>query len=257
MKYVLFVIGLMVTSAAIADHNGPDDEAPHTITFCYENKQLLPHFVGNTSSIPAHNPGGAIDVIQALDKALPNVSFELVRYPWSRCLKELETGNVQSVIGRFTEMRAAYAAYPRTIDGDIDKTKAFSRTTACFLYHKDFPIEWDGNNLVKPDDIILSVTRGYQMAADLKLRGFEVYETKSSNLAHDLLFNHRVQASLGNCNEPNLPKDVVELKQPYFENYGFLMLNKVFAVNHPDIAGTIWSALTQIDKDAHYKKYQH
>ncbi len=256
MKLLLLVLGLVFglsTQAQAA--SGPEDSDVHTLTFCYENKQLLPHFVGNTSSIPAYQPGAAIDIVRALDEQLPNVNFELVRYPWNRCLRELETGKVHSVIGRFTDMRAAFSAFPRVADGTVDKSRAFSKTTACFMFNENYPIEWDGKTISKPDGLILSVTRGYQMVEDLRHFGFEIYETKSSDLAHDLLFNHRVQASLGNCNEPNLPKYIVELQKPFFENYGYLMLNKAFAQKHPAVSDLIWNTLAQIDKPAFYKAY--
>lgn len=244
---ILFSFGL---AEAKADLGSPK------LRFCYENKEVFPHYLNNDSDVPIHRPGAAIEIIQELDRKLPNTDIEFIRAPWKRCLKELKLNKVDAVIGRYTLERSEFAIYPRQVNGMIDTTKAFSTTSSCLIHDVSLPLKWDGKSLIieQPEGLIAPM--GYSVVEDLKLLGFDVYEASSIELAHKLLFNGKFKVSLSDCNLKGHPAFIVENKTPVSRVYGYLMFSKKYYWGNTDKAEFIWRILLEVDKESIYKKYK-
>lgn len=247
---LLCAIGLPLS--AFADTKTDDQ----IVTFCYENKELFPHYLETDIEVPEHNPGAAIEVIQQLDKRLPQTRFKFVRAPWKRCLNHLESGKVDALIARHTEQRAAFAQYPRNALGQVDNNKAFSFTSSCFLYNKNLNLQWDGQRLQVTKPIDLIAPSGYSLVQDLTLLGFDVYEATTVELAHKLLFKGKYQVSLSNCQIRKKPDFIVENPIPVTRGYGYLVFNKRFYRANTAKVEYIWQQLQQLDKASIYNKYQ-
>ncbi len=226
-------------------------------SFCYENKTLLPHFAGEGRLVPQTMPGAAIEVLQRLDEKAEGISFHFVRFPWKRCLNDLKQGDIDGVIGRYSEERASFAVYPRLPNGDLDFSKSMINTETCFIYNREFPLGWDGKNLSYAGKLTISVPSGYELINDLKRKGTNVYEAETINLAHRLLFTGRVDASVSNCRLKMLPNGFVQNPIPIVSNPGFLLFSQHFYYQYPKHAETLWNLLREIDKETLYEKYPH
>ena len=225
------------------------------LRFCYENKELPPHYMGMGLTVPKVKPGAVIDIMQHLDNTLSNVTIVYIREPWKRCLKDLKLGKVDAVIGRYTNERNEFAQYPMADDINLNNALAFSRTSSCLIYHKDLNVKWDGKQLISSHTIGAAVPRGYSVAKDLVQLGVDIYETPNIELAHELLFSGRVQMSLSNCDLKNKPDDIVENPNPISETTGYLIFSQIFYKNTPKAAEYIWRKLSEINKAPFYEKY--
>lgn len=226
-----------------------------TLKFCYESKELLPHYRGEGILTPSEKPGAAIEIMQKLDEMLSNVHIEFVREPWKRCLNDLKLGKVDALIARHSVSREVFAKYPKTSKNELDNERAISSTATCFIHKKNVPLKWDGHDLYVDLPQGISVPRGYSLVDDLKKKGFQIYETVSIKQAHELLFNGRVGISLSDCQHKKLPTDYVENKKPLVENYGYLVFSQQFYSLYPNLAEDLWNQLMKIDDKIFYSKY--
>ena len=226
-----------------------------TLKFCYESKELLPHYRGEGVSTPSEKPGAAIEILQELDDMISNVQIQLVREPWKRCLNHLRQGKVDALIARHSLDREEFAKYPKTRNNKLDNECAISSTSTCFIHKKNVPLKWDGQELLVEMPQGISVSRGYSLVKDLKNKGFQIYETVSVKQAHELLFNDRVGISLSDCKHKNLPINYIENKKPIVENYGYLVFSHQFYSLYPKLSEDLWNQLMKIDDKDFYDKY--
>ena len=70
-------------------------------TFCYEDREFLPFYVGGGSQVPETNPGTSIEMIRDLDARMPEIRVSYVRQPWKRCLSDLGKGAVAGVLASY------------------------------------------------------------------------------------------------------------------------------------------------------------
>lgn len=227
-----------------------------TLRFCYENQELFPHYLKDDSEVPKSRPGAAIEIMQELDKRLPDTKIAFVRAPWKRCLNELKLGKVDALIGRYTPERAEFATYPRLMNGLVDTSKALSVTTSCFIHDRSLPLKWDGKSLQVQQPQGLIAPMGYSVVEELQALGFDVYEASNIKLAHKLLFNGKFKVSLSDCNLTNKPPFIVENRTPVSRQYGYLLLSKKFYWGNTDKSEFIWRTLQRIDKDKIYARYK-
>jgi polar amino acid transport system substrate-binding protein len=226
-----------------------------TLKFCYESKELLPHYRGEGVLTPSEKPGAAIEIVQKLDEMLSKVQIEFVREPWKRCLNDLKLGKVDALIARHSVSRESFAKYPKTTKNELDNERAISSTATCLIHKKNVPLKWDGNQLLADLPQGISVPRGYSLVEDLKKKGFQIYETASVKQAHELLFKGRVGISLSDCEHKELPSGYVENKEPLVENYGYLVFSHQFYSLYPNLAEDLWNQLMRIDDKVFYSKY--
>lgn len=255
LKYKLLFALLGIVIAIFSSSGYGHPSAQHQITFCYENKELFPHYLSHGLAVPEHKPGAAIEIIQQLDQRLANTSFSYVRTPWKRCLQQLKLGKVDAVIARFTESRQQFASFPLTPAGAVDTALAFSKTASCFIHHRELDFYWDGKRLEYDFDNGIIAPSGYSVVDDLTELGFDVYQASTVELAHRLLFSDKFKLSLGNCQQASLPKNYIENPTPVSQEYGYLAFSQSFYSSHPNLAKSIWNELQQIDKKAIYKRY--
>jgi polar amino acid transport system substrate-binding protein len=222
--------------------------------YCYENKEFLPHFTGNSTEIPAQYPGAEIEILRALDQQITQIRFQFQREPWLRCLKYLETGQVDAVIGSYNKQRAQYAMYPWK-DNQLDLERAYLRIDTCLLTVKGAKLDWDGRQFTVAEKIAIAVPRGYSIIKLLSKQKFVLYETDSPEKAHELLFKRRVQASISSCDFEQFPDYIVKQPIPIRSHYGYLMISRPFFQQHPELTEQLWDGLAAIDKQSYYQKY--
>lgn len=206
--------------------------------------------------VPENKPGAAIETIQVIDQELKNVEVKFVRMPWKRCLSQLKQGKADAVIGRYTDERAEFAVFPMKKSGQLDTSKAISITESCFIHDKSVPLSWDGKNLQVEQPVGLIAPLGYSLVDDLKMLGFDVYESSNIGLAHKLLFSGKFTVSLSDCNLKDKPEHIIENPHPVTSEYGYLFFSKQYWSQNQAIVEQVWDRLKNIDKQSIYLKYQ-
>lgn len=241
---ILIVFLFMCSGSSFANSSV---NTPIEFKFCYENKEFYPHFLGNSTVIPKDRPGALIEVLLRLDEAVPEITISFIRKPWARCLNLLESGSVSAVIGSFSKERSKYAVYPLK-DGQLDVNKAIDNLSTCLVVLKN-------SHLTIKDVSTVAVPYGYIVAGQLKNAGFEVYETDSLSLAHQLLLSKRVSASVIDCSNSLENENFRILPKPIRKHQGYLMMSKDFFQRSPEIATHLWSTLSKLNRKDIYSKY--
>ena len=251
----------MVAFGTAADVLNTQDEAvkipPPTLTFCYEDKQLLPYYTGNNRTIPA-KPGATIEHLRQAAKR-SDTQLQLVRLPWLRCLQRLEDGSVDALVAAIDAERAHYTVYPRQANGTEDPSRSINQLGLCLAYRYDNPIQ---QKIADPQRT-LTVSRplGYKPIPFPK--NTVLVKVQSPKNALDLVISGRVDATTVLCQLNGVDaKDrhldflpVQVLYPPLHQSVGYLMLSNSFYQRQPQLAEQLWDALPQTLDKERYLQY--
>tara|TARA_B100001059_G_scaffold58250_1_gene53553 strand:+ start:11455 stop:12273 length:819 start_codon:yes stop_codon:yes gene_type:complete len=240
---LLHVAILHVAGAATVPLGAAQSEL--TLRFCYEDKQLLPYYAGNSVTVPEH-PGATIEHLQRAAVAV-GIRVELVRMPWLRCLQQLADGKVDALVAAYNADRAHFTIYPQDEFGQPDPSKAINRNALCLTYRFDntLPAKLENENAV------LTIARplGYQ-PLPLPPHAVQVSAHSLEN-ALELVVSGRVDATTVTCEINGIAANRQEidtlplkvLQPPVYYSVGYLMLSKPFYQQNPLIADKLWRAL--------------
>ena len=218
---------------------------PVQLTFCYEDKQLLPYYAGNSRDIPGR-PGATIEHLR-LASQVAGVQLNLVRLPWLRCLQQLEDNNVDAIVAAVEPDRLHYTHYPKTADGKPDQQRAINQLGLCLAHRFDNPISAKINSDSQP----LTISRPLGYRPSPFPHNAVLVGVQSPQNALDLVVNHRVDATTVLCQlngvnakEQHLNMLPIQLMYPpLHQSDGYLMLSNEFVRKHPKLSEQLWNAL--------------
>jgi len=223
--------------------------------FCYEQQEFLPHFRTSSIELPKEKPGAAIEIIQHIDKQIPELSISYKRDNWSRCLKGLKTGKISGVLGSYSTARAKFSHYPMK-QNQLDTERAFSKISVCLFHLIDENISWDGKSIQFDSPLIVSIPRGYHTIEILKSLNLDIYQTDTTERAHNLLLNKKVTASVAQCDYSGFPDNVIPMLPPLRQDFGFIIISNKFYRENPELSEKIWNELAKTDQELFYSKYR-
>lgn len=221
---------------------------------------LLPS--SNTQADEIHN-GVAYSIMQEVSQQL-GVKVKIVRYPWKRCLKKLQKGTVDGVMGAsFVKERTSFGHYPTTSSGEIDFRRIIY-SSEYWLYTNNSSVKWDGKSLTLPHEGITATGLGYSSGKLLQKLGVKVHEEYlPSSLAYMLFTKRPVviagyagqidpyinQESNNKSNQANL---IVKLPIPLSQDDMFLLISKPFYQSHKELTEKIWDLFGEIHHNGRY-----
>ncbi|KAF7764478.1 polar amino acid transport system substrate-binding protein [Pseudoalteromonas citrea] len=228
------------------------------MTFCYEDKELSPAYMGNGQGIPIKNPGAAIEILRQVDSQLPEISIKYVRKPWQRCLHELKKNKVHAVIASYRLGRTQFMQYPMKADATINPAMAISRFGRCLVGK---PLFYQ-HMMQKDKTFTLAIPTGYSAASSLDAKRFAIVNTSSQAQSYDLVMKDVVDGTIGLCliNGEKVraypySHELVSVYPPFDMSYGFLTFSKAFfADNRPEIEA-LWSLLATMPVAEFYLEY--
>ena len=245
MLSIVMLMPLSIAGAATLQQQQSDTRL--TLRFCYEDKQLLPYYAGDSVKIPEH-PGATIEHLQHATAAV-GIGVELIRMPWLRCLQLLEQGKVDALVAAYHTQRAHYTVYPQDQLGQPDPSKAINSNALCLAYRFDNKLPAKLLN----KDAMLTIARplGYH-ALPLPAHTLLV-DAHSPEQALELVVSGRVDATTVTCEINGLAANRQEidtlplkvLQPPVYYSVGYLMLSKPFYQQYPVISTKLWQALPQ------------
>ncbi|MBQ4860129.1 amino acid ABC transporter substrate-binding protein [Pseudoalteromonas sp. MMG013] len=228
------------------------------LTFCYEDKELSPAYMGNGQAVPRHNPGAAIEILRRADAQIPQVSFTYVRKPWQRCLHELKKNKVNAVIASYRTEREAFMVYPFNADGSVNSTVAISRFGRCIVGKEALYQHIQARNKA----LSLAIPSGYSAASSIDTKRFAIVNTSSQTEAYDLVMKDVVDGSIGLCliNGEKVraypySQELVSVYPPFDMSYGFLTFSKEFFTHNSHEINLIWSLLGTMPVAEFYMEY--
>ncbi len=227
-------------------------QAEITFTVAYENKVQFPYYMGETAKVLAEKPGAAVELVKLIESKVPGIKVELKRYPWKRCLSELEQGNASGAFNAsYKEKRLKFGAYPLK-DGSVDTSRRLTTIAYSFYKKKGTDFSWDGK---KASGKIKSIgaPRGYSIVGDLKKLGLKVTEANSTEANLKKLLAGRVSAvALQEVTGDYFLKesaqfnDLEKVQPPLKTKPYYLMISNQFKAKHPKVAEQIWDAVAEL-----------
>lgn len=238
------------------------------LIIAYEDKEQPPYYLGNGSEIP-RDPGVAVEVVKLLEEYIDEISIDLVRFPWSRCLVSLRNNNVDGIFNASynTDRAQNIGWYPtknKSRSGEVDVDRRLTTITYSFYKLKNSNISWNGTSFTNLRGNI-GAPLGYSVVNDLKNRGFDVEEALSTEANMRKLVANRV--SLLALQDVTADKfiekrrefgNVEKMYPPLEEKPYYLMLSDSFVRSNPSLAQKIWDTVKIIREekiDALYDKY--
>ena len=215
------------------------------LSFCYEDKQLLPYYTGNDQAVPTF-PGATIEHLQHATRQL-NIELTLVRQPWLRCLQQLEEGTIDALVASYDEERAYYTVYPQLAKGVPDSNLSINQMSLCLAFRFDNPLLKQTHATDSP----------FTLARPLGYKPIPFPDTTILVAAHsieqalELVIEGRVDATTVLCqlngvdakeNQLNLTP-LTLIYPPLHEAYGYLMFSRRFYSLYPEQAQALWQTL--------------
>ncbi len=229
--------------------------APLDFTVAYEDKEQPPYYFGYSTKIPT-NPGIAVEIVKGLQKRIPDLQLNLVRYPWKRGLFLLEKGKIDALFkATYKPERLKLGAYPMK-NGKIDVGRKIAMMSNSLYKLKESSIDWNGKSFVNLKGNVC-VPRGYAIANTLKQKGVFVVESDGSLSCLQKLRLARVEAIAlqdvtGDAllrKSPKQFKDIIKVAPPLTTKPQYLMLSNQFVDKHPELAEKIWDTIATIRRE--------
>jgi polar amino acid transport system substrate-binding protein len=207
-----------------------------------------PYMMGDGPRYDPERPGIAIEMLRRIgDELRLDLAFE--RVPNKRVLQSLIDGGADAaLIFSYSAERAAQVAYPMR-DGRPDRLRriatltylAYRRTGDSVRFNDDVFVDLEG---------MVGGNMGYSVIADMKAKGYPIYEIESPRTLVDMLLARRVGVILG--------QDVVLApflagRQKQIEPAGvvsskdyFIPLSQRFVARDPALAAAIWDRVGEL-----------
>jgi polar amino acid transport system substrate-binding protein len=235
-----------VVAVSPTSHLPTDDNA---IRLVYSDVESFPIQMGNGEAI-ADPPGIVIELITQAAKEL-GLNIIIERRPNRRVLTELEDGTADGAFSySFKEERLTNGQYPMK-DGQLDTSRRLL-TISYYIYKmKDSPLDWDGKQFINLDGII-GANAGYSIVDDLRNRGIEVEEAKTTEQNFEKLRLGRIvgyatqDITADRIVESGEYGEIVKVPIPLVTKDYFLMFSHQFVEQHPDIAEQLWKKIGEL-----------
>jgi len=218
-----------------------------TLKFCYQDQPLSPFYSGAGSQVPKVKPGATIEHLQKLVANVPGLQLELVRYPWNRCLKYLQTGVVDAVVANYSKNRESLGVFPSR-NGKPDQSKMFTRQDVCFVTTKQLAKHWNWRffDVAHKVSVTLQTPR-FNLEPAIATKFTFIQASVDAN-SLQMLTQGRVQVVTQVCQimEQKIvaksfdPKSMEILTPPVQELHGYLVFSHQFYQKQPAIAQALW-----------------
>lgn len=239
----------------------PAATATTQLTFCFQDTELAPYYLGNGEQLQLDRPGATIEHLHKITAAIADLQLKLVRYPWQRCLKYLKSGEVDAVVANYSDSRRTLGVFPMRLDKP-DPRREFTQQEICLVTSKGLAKKWNGTSFDGMSKVTLAhpVSRAYKQA--LPHRQFVRIPISAQAQALKMLAQDKVQVISMVCKiagKSALPSgfnpDTMQLLEPSIELlHGHLVFSHQFYQANRATAQALWAQLAEPQR-AIYLKY--
>ncbi|MCP5161410.1 MAG: transporter substrate-binding domain-containing protein [Hahellaceae bacterium] len=220
------------------------------VVFAYEDKAQVPYYLEDSTTVP-EKPGAAVELVKSLETLLPELSIELRRYPWKRCLSLLQSGELDGIFNAsFNHEREVFGVYPFK-EGKPDAARRITSISYALYSRGGNPLDWNGQSFGQVEGVNVGAPLGFSIVKDLRKQGLHVQEFVSSELSLRMLTALRVDAVAlqevtGDYliqSKPDEFSNIYKVAPLLSTKAYYLMLSKQFMAEHPELGEQIWDAI--------------
>lgn len=235
--------------------------ATTALTFCFQDTELAPYYLGPGQQVQPERPGATIEHLQLIAAKVPGLTVNLVRYPWQRCLKYLKSGEVDAVVANYSDSRRDLGVFPMRLDKP-DPKREFTQQDICLVTSKALAKKWNGKSFNDMAKVTLAhqVSRSYKQA--LPHQQFVRIPISAQARALQMLAQDKVQVISMVCKiagKTAMPSgfnpDTMQMLEPSIELlHGHLVFSHQFYQANRATAQALWAELAEPQR-AIYLKY--
>ncbi|AMC33773.1 substrate-binding periplasmic protein [Janthinobacterium sp. B9-8] len=228
--------------------------AKETVKLCFDNEDAYPSTLKNGTGLSfflLNIVAGRLDL-----------NFIYHPLPWKRCLKEVQAGSYDGVIGiAYLPERRTIAAYPLNSQAEPLHEQRLLTTTRSVYRRKDSTNFWNGKQF-SPLTGAVGVQAGYMAASVLKQR--QIPSEDSSQSVDDLfrkLSMGLIQIAIAEERQgdrslkthPEYAQQIEKLPQPFLISDLFLAFSHSFQSKKSKLSQTIWQDISQVRESSQFK----
>lgn len=256
MKYMRVLL-ILLTLASFKTH-----ATPQTITIALTDKDNFPYELGHGKKLDSQKPGLSIEMLQMIERDIPNIKFRFVRLKWVSCLAELIYGHVDAAFElSYLPERQKLGQYPM-IGQKANKDLAMYQDRSYSLFaRKDSHIQWDGHDISGQTKSI-GIADGAALSRRLKKLGIQ-YENNESDIInftkvlHNKIEGVAVLTLTGDYYMENMPHAKYKLEKlspPLFSKPYYLVFSHHFYESNPETANQIWLKIKEVRESKEFNR---
>ncbi|XOV80467.1 MAG: substrate-binding periplasmic protein [Aestuariibacter sp.] len=219
-----------------------------TLEVCLIDNELFPLW---RKPGEEHKSRGGINIdLMRYIAAQTNLKIHWVRAPFPRCLKLLQSGEVDALnVASYNADRSQYGLYPFK-DGKIDMTRRFKNDSYSAFVKQGSDIQFDGEKFTNIKHLPVAIEIGASIGYMLENMNIKLLRLPNIEQAFNMLLAGRVSMVVTNSHNDakvrNAP--VKKLSPPVVNKPYYLMLSRQFYEQHPILAQNIWQASGQMQQ---------
>lgn len=228
--------------------------AKETVKLCFDNEDAYPSTLKNGTGLSFY-------LLNIVAKQL-DVQMIYTPLPWKRCLKEVETGSYDGVIGiAYLPERRSIAAFPLNSASQVLHEQRLLTTTRSVYRRKGSSNSWDGKQFVALNGPV-GVQAGYMAASVLKQRQIpsedssqstdDIFRKLSVGLIQIAVVEER-QGDRSLKTHPEYANKIEKLAQPFLISDLFLAFSYPFQNTKTKLSQAIWQEITHVRESSQYK----
>jgi polar amino acid transport system substrate-binding protein len=229
------------------------DSQPVTLDVCLIDDELFPLWRKPGAE---HKPVGGIN-IDLMRYIARQLSFRIhwVRAPFPRCLKLLESGQVDALnVASYHANRHQYGLYPFK-QGKIDTTRRFKIDSYAAFVQKDSNIHFNGNTFTNIAQQSVAIEIGASVQQRLEEMNLNILPLPNVEQAFNMLLAGRVSMVVTNSHNDKKVQnsDIRKLTPDVVNKPYYLMLSRQFHQQHPELASDIWQVSGKMQNDYYHQ----
>ncbi len=218
--------------------------AQNTLRVGFNNVDSFPYFLGKGEELSSP-PGISVDLINYVSDKL-NLKIEYQRMPGQRVLQSLKRGDLDAAfIFSYKEARQEFGVYPMK-DGKIDSARRMDTLSYVLYRPVGSQLNWNGSEFEHLYSS-LAAKLNYSIVADIKKKGIDVIEGRSTPQLFEMLSANRVQGVVDQeaiadaYLHKNHVKKIEKTLTPLAEKHYYLIFSHQFAKANPQLIESIWN----------------
>ncbi|QFU24557.1 transporter substrate-binding domain-containing protein [Shewanella eurypsychrophilus] len=233
------------------------DKKQSVMRICYEDKNNFP-FVTKFDPLN-HNPnsigqlGTLADLIIIAAEKI-NLSVNMVRQPWKRCIQSLKQGQVDAIFAAiWTAERESWGVFPK-LNGAIDSDQRLWRAKYPIFTQKDSNLTWS-NGHFSGLHLGVSAPLGYIAYDKLNKLGVLPSNNLSAEEGFTLLARGRID---GYVIEQYIGKNIIKklrlsqqlssLPEDFMQMDWFMPVSHQWYQQHPELTAKFWQEMSEVRK---------
>lgn len=212
---------------------------------------------------PITMPDGSGQVQELLRRTARSAPIAIHTVPASRasCLAQLQSGEVDAMLGAFLPERLAYAAYPMAGE-QADESQAVAQARFMVYRRRGSAVGWDGHQFSNLGRQPVGIQPAFLHAGLLRQLGVVTDEASGSTADNlDKLARHQVAAVValegegGAVIASRFAGEIEALPQPFHVTPMYLVVNRVYYSQHREVIDAYWLSLRQHRLSVDYQQY--